>query len=440
MKKDLLDLASWAIEISKKAGANDCWVRYGTDRFVDITYRDRKPEKIQESSSRSITIGIYIDNRYSVQHTSDIRKSSLEKFIANAIATTKLLAEDPYRSLTDPKYFNGIAKVDLGLVDSGYSKVTPEKRHALVKAIENACLDEGGSKVISVTAGCFDSYDEYIYMTSNGFSGYKEETDFWAGAEMTAKDKGDRRPSESHWIGATNQNVWSNPEEIGRVTARRTLSQLGSKKIPTGAMPIIVENRIVSRLLAQLIAPLYGQNIQQKRSFLEGELGQKIGSDKFTLTDDPLLVGGLGSRLYDADGIAAKKRTIVEEGVLKNYFIDWYYSRKLGCEPTTGAPSNLTIPPGKQSIAEIIKAIGRGILITDFIGGNSNSTTGDFSIGIFGQYFENGSLVHPFAEMNIAGNHLQIWNRLLDTANDPWVYSSYRTPSLVFDNVMVSGK
>ena len=64
--------------------------------------------------------------------------------------------------------------------------------------------------------------------------------------------------------------------------------------------------------------------------------------------------------------------------------MDWYYSRKLGWEPTTGSPSNLVIPPGPRSVAEIMKDLGRGILITGFIGGNSNPTTGDMSIGIIG--------------------------------------------------------
>jgi len=90
-------------------------------------------------------------------------------------------------------------------------------------------------------------------------------------------------------------------------------------------------------------------------------------------------------------------------------------------------------------VKEIMKDLKRGILITGFIGGNSNSTTGDSSIGIFGTLFENGELVQPVAEMNIAGNHLEFWTKLAEVANDPWPYSAWRTPSLVFTDVMVSG-
>jgi len=195
----------------------------------------------------------------------------------------------------------------------------------------------------------------------------------------------------------------------------------------------------VPRLFGGFLAAMYGSSIQQKRSFLSDKKGEKIGSKYLTLLDDPFIKGGLGSQLYDRDGFAAKKRDMIKAGVLKEFYVDWYYSRKLDWEPTTGSPSNLVIPPGKRSVKEIMEDLRRGILITGFIGGNSNSTTGDTSIGIIGQLFENGRPVQAVSEMNIAGNHLKFWHGLVEAANDPWIYSSYRTPSLVFKDVVVSG-
>jgi len=150
-------------------------------------------------------------------------------------------------------------------------------------------------------------------------------------------------------------------------------------------------------------------------------------------------VRGLGSKYYDGDGFPAKKRNLFTEGVLNEFMVDWYYSRKLGWEPTSGSISNLILPPGTRSVDEIIKDLGRCILITGFIGGNSNDTTGDFSIGIIGKLFDKGRLVQNVAEMNMADNHLKFWNKLVEVANDPWIYSSFKVPSLVFDNVVVAG-
>ena len=105
MNKQMRDLAEWSIKKAKAAGADDCRVGIGGSRFVEISYRQRKPENIKEASSKGLSIEIYVNNRYSSQSTSDLRKDALQDFISNAVKTTKLLAEDPYRTLPDPKYY-----------------------------------------------------------------------------------------------------------------------------------------------------------------------------------------------------------------------------------------------------------------------------------------------------------------------------------------------
>jgi PmbA protein len=256
---------------------------------------------------------------------------------------------------------------------------------------------------------------------------------------MTLQDEGDRRPNGYYYVSTRLRRDILDPKTIGQRTAQRALDLLGAKKIPTATLPVIVENQGVGRLLSGLVSTMTGGSIQQKRSFLADQQGRKIASEQLTLIDDPLLPGGLGSAPFDSDGFPARQRTMIERGVLKELFVDWYYSRKLGWEPTTGRPSNLIIPPGRRSVAEIMKDLGRGIVVTGFLGGNSNSTTGDTSVGILGYLFENGLRTQPVAEMNVADNHLKFWQKLAEVANDPWIYDSWRLPSLVFTDVVVSG-
>lgn len=439
MKQELYDLANWVIAASKSAGAEGSRVAISAERSVEISYRDRKPENIKEASTKNLGIEVFVNGRYSQQRTSDLRRDSLKTFISNAVAMTKLLAEDPSRTLPDPKYYQGRAAVELGLVDPDYASLTPQTRHDFAKAIEDACLTLGGNKAVSVTASVSDSRSEQVRMASNGFEGYTERTAFAVSAEMTARDEGDRRPSEYGYAVTLSRRALPDPAAIGREAAERTLGLLGAKKIKTEALPVIIENRVVSRFSDGFMQAMTGRNIQQKQSFLADKRSQRVANSLLTLIDDPFIPGGLGSRLFDGDGFAAKKRTMIEAGVLREFYVDWYYSRKLGWEPTTGGPSNLIIPPGKRPVADIMKDLGRGILITGFIGGNSNSTTGDTSIGIVGQLFEKGEPVQAVSEMNIADNHLKIWQRLAEAANDPYPYSSQRLPSLVFTDVVVSG-
>ncbi|MGE5419220.1 MAG: TldD/PmbA family protein [Chloroflexota bacterium] len=433
------ELAEWVINRTLKAGAKECRVSLSKRRLVEINYRQRKPDTLKEASTRNLNLEVFVDNRYANQSTPDFRTLSLESFIDGLIDSARIMEEDPFRTLPGPELYSGRSTADLQLADPGYDELTPEARHAMVKEAEDACLEKGGEKVISVETGEYDQkYEEYI-RTSNGFEGSAIATVYQLAASMYAQDEGDRRPNDYNYAVCTHKNDMPSPQKLGSETALRTLGQMGAKKIGTSTMPIIIDNRIVEWILGFLFAPLSGRSIQQKRSCFADKKGQKIGSDLFTLTDDPFIPKGLGSRLYDGDGFATRKKDIFTAGVLNDFLIDWYYSRKLECQPTTGSFSNIILPPGERSPETIIKDLPKCLLITNFIGGNSNATTGDFSIGIFGKLYEKGQFKQNVAEMNIADNHLNFWNKLVEVANDPWIYSNVRVPSLVFDNIVISG-
>jgi PmbA protein len=107
--------------------------------------------------------------------------------------------------------------------------------------------------------------------------------------------------------------------------------------------------------------------------------------------------------------------------------------------PTTGGRSNLKWALGKTSQKELLADAGDAILVTGFLGGNSNTTTGDFSFGVQGFRVRGGQIAEPVSEMNISGNHLQIWKRLVAVGNDPYPYSSLYSPTLVFEDVAFAG-
>ena len=191
--------------------------------------------------------------------------------------------------------------------------------------------------------------------------------------------------------------------------------------------------------LWRLARPLSASSIQQKNSFLADRKGEKVGSDLLTITDDPSIVRGLGSRYYDGDGLAAKSMPIFTKGVLNNYYTDVYYGNKLGWTPNAGGSSNLIVKPGLRSGAEIEASLDRAILVTNWLGGNANPTTGDFSLGVAGWLIENGKRVKSITEMNISGNYNDLLMNLIEVGNDPWIHSSFRTPTMVFDKVSFSG-
>ncbi|MCA9565228.1 MAG: hypothetical protein KC561_17140, partial [Myxococcales bacterium] len=163
-------------------------------------------------------------------------------------------------------------------------------------------------------------------------------------------------------------------------------------------------------------------------------------SDCLTIVDDPLIVRGLASTLFDGEGIACHPMTIVERGVVKNIYVDTYYGRKTGMAVTRGGASNRLVLPGERSLDEILGAVGSGVYVTSWLGGNADPTTGDFSFGMRGRLIEDGRLGQPVGEMNVTGNLRKLFNSLVELGNDPYPYSSLNVPTLVFEDVQFSGK
>jgi len=169
-------------------------------------------------------------------------------------------------------------------------------------------------------------------------------------------------------------------------------------------------------------------------------MGNEAFSKALTMVDDPLPPGALGSRLFDGEGIASKPLTLVEAGVPQNVYVDTYYGRKAGMTPTTGGRSNITLKPSvDKDLAGLLADTGEGIYVTSWLGGNSDSTTGDFSFGLRGHVVHKGQLVKTVGEMNVTGNLTELFANLSAVGNDPWVYRSTQSPTLVFDGVQFSG-
>jgi PmbA protein len=438
--QDMLAIAQTCISLAKAAGAKETSARAYRVRDVSLDHRDGKVEKISEATTRGVSLQLYVDGRYSTASTSDLRPEALKTFIGDTVAIAKTIQGDPFRALPDPTLYKGQAAVDLQLEDPKYSAVSADEGRRVTKAMYEAAKGVKGAEAFTSISTSFSSnlFENWL-VNSNGFSGAARSTSFFVSAGVSAKDADGRRPEEYDYAGSRFYSSLADANAVAVRAAERTLSRLGSKKGETNSMTVVVDNRAAGRLVGMMLGPLSGFSLQQKRSFLEGKLGQQIVSPLITLTDDPLIPKGFGSRKFDNEGIAAKARTIVDGGVLKAYYIDTYYGRKLKMEPTSGSASNLVWKLGSKSQKQLLSDIKDGLLITGFIGGNSNGGTGDFSIGVVGFRVREGAIAEPVAEMNLSGNHLEFWKKLVALGNDPFPYSSNRAPSLVFENVSVAG-
>lgn len=434
--KEKYDLADMVVEHALKCGADQVSVTISDNRSTEIEIRDQKIDKLKESNRSGLSIDIYTDNKYSSHSTNRMKKDDLFRFVEEAIAATKYLAPDEFRSLPEPELYYTGGGPELDRTDPKIDSMDARTKIDMA----NQVLDEAYGKddrIISVSSYYSDSISSMVKVTSNGFRGDSGSTGISLAAEVSVKsDTG--RPSD-YWYENSLSYDRLKKTEIGKEALSRVLRKMNPRKIASGKYPVIIENRVAGNIAGPIYNALMGASIYQKQSFLAGKENKPVTSALLTVYDDPFIKSGPASRLFDGEGLASVKRPVIENGILKNYFIDTYYGRKLGMKPTSGSSSNVVFGKGTRSLEEMIRSVKKGILITGFIGGNCNGSTGDFSYGIEGFYIENGSVVHPVNEMNITGNMNNFWFSLAELGNDPRENDSIMIPSLMFKDAEMSG-
>jgi len=437
MPADLKQQAQQAVELAKSAGAKDVWATTSQSRDVEFEYRDGALEKVKDTTSRSLAVQVYADGRYSTHQTTDLNPERLGDFVEEAVAITRALEPDEYREITAAELFANRPENDLDLVDGTVASLDREQRLEWCEALDVA--SRAHERVISATAGVYDGTQLSASASSNGFVGSQQSTYCWFGSSVTLKDQGDKRAEDGFYAGGAHVADLPDPTQVGQTALERTLSRLDSEKGPTVKTTMVVDARASASLLGRLLRPANARSVQQGRSFWAALVGEQAFSDKLTVIDDPLIKRGLASRHYDGEGISARALPIIENGVVKNIYVDTYYGRKGDMAPTTGTPSNRRIVLGDQSLQQLLGDVGEGVYVTSWLGGNADATTGDFSLGLRGHMIENGLVGRPVGEMNVTGNLRDLFGRLEMLGNDPYPYSTTLAPSLVFTDVDFSG-
>jgi PmbA protein len=436
----LTPIAEGILSMAKKGKADACAVRIGKTTSRKVVHRDGQWEELQGSTTMGATVRLFVDGRYAVHRTSDLRAESLAAFLTEAIGLTRQVMADEHRKLPEPRLYAPKHPADLDLADPEIAHLTLEKRKQAALAAFAACRQKAADKFISAAATFGDSHSLGCIAHSDGFLCSAEETSCSLSVNASVMDADGGRPSDWAYTAGRHLSELKDPGSIGTHAGERALRSLGAKKIPTGNYELLIENRACGNLLGGLLNPLFGSAIFNKQSWAADLAGSPVGAGLLTITDDPGLVRGLGSRTYDGEGLAGRSMNVLDGGVLRNFYIDTYYGSRLGRRVTTGSPSNLVVSPGSEDFSALLHRVKRGLWINRFIGGNVNSTTGDFSMGLGGFLVENGRVLHPVIELNLSANHKTFWQNLVAAGSDVQTWSSTRTPSLLFSPILVAGK
>lgn len=435
-----IETARRAVETAQKLGADEvkAYVKKGSE--VELEQRAGKLERVHEASTLGLSVSLLVDGRFSSHSTSDLRPDAIEPFLKRAVDGTRYLERDTDRTMAP---LSAMGSLDVDALDAADEASFEDRDSALrqrqVKDLEEVVLAGAGDDLVSATAYLWDMRNSSACAYSNGFEGRKASTHFGFGGMVTMKEPSGKLPEAYSFINAAHLEDLPSMDEVAADLWVRAGEVKGTSACASTVCPMLLDARVAPRILGALFAPLSGGAMHHGRSCMHDKLDQKLGSDAFTVIDDPTIPRGLGSKPFDGDGFKAQVRPIFTQGVLNTWYVGLYHSRKLKVTPTTTSTGNVVIAPGERTWKEIAAGYPECIRVTSFLGGNSNPASGDFSFGIRGQLYRHGEWVQNLSEMNVTGNLIDLVSRFVEPANDVWEHSSYRVPTLVFEGVQFSG-
>lgn len=444
-----------ALQMALAHGAQKARMTLTWSRMDSCATLGGEVDKVNRCLDLSLATCLFVDGRFGSFSTNRLDKDSLDGFLKKAVSTVRMLAPDPCRDLPDPFRTARDATTgrELGLLDLSCESLTPACR---LEFARNAAVfpELGGRQAVSAAGEKYrliseegeysDTLLDLIVVDSNGLRCRHTESSFEYGVEATVQDAEGRKYSGWWWHASPFLSQLES-ESVGKIALERAAAQIGPENPASGKYHLVVDTNCASKLVDPLLKALGGYSLQQKNSFLLDSRGKQIFSEGLTLIDRSRQPGESGSRLFDTEGVATREAPVIEAGVVKDYFINTYISRKTGLVPTIEdvtrpfllpflSPALGTTCTGLDR-EEILRRVGDGILVTGFNGGNSNSSTGDFSYGIEGFRFRDGKILRPVREMLITGNFLSLWTHLLAAGSDARFCMSKLIPTLAFENV-----
>jgi PmbA protein len=443
-RDDALDLLTALIAKARRLGADAADAVLFEGASISHARRLGKVEKLERSEGYDLGLRVFFGKRQATVSSNDRTTAALDELAARAITMARVVPEDPYCGIAAPEELaRDIPELDI------FDPAEPAPETLIERA---AAAEDAARSVPGVTnsegAEAGWGRSKVVLAASNGFTGSYETSGQGVSVAVVAGNATEME-RDYDFASAVYGADLEDAATVGKRAGERAVRRLKPRKVASQKVPVIFDPRVARGLLGHLTGAISGPAIARGTSFLKDKLGQPIFAKGITVLEDPHRQRGLRSKPFDAEGIANRRRAIVEDGVLTTWLLDLASARQLGLKTTghaargTGSPpgpspTNLWLQPGALSRQALIADIAQGFYVTELMGMGVNGITGDYSRGAAGYWIERGQLAYPVSEVTIAGNLKDMFKQLT-AASDLEFKTGFDAPTVRIEGMTVAG-
>jgi PmbA protein len=432
--------------LAAETAADEAEVYLQKIESTDITFQNGALEKIENEQTVGVALRILKNGRLGFAYTTNHGEWS--RLLENALASAEI-GEEVGLSLPVTASFSPVTAFSSGIKEIGAEGMVSEGLRVL-EAI--------GRLRPGITVDCYlgRTVEQIKITNSKGTEISHLSSEYYCAPLLYMKDSGSG-------LYEVFRSLEFRPLPTEPIEELATLHAFTERHctVPTRRLPVLFTHRAVWALLWRLRIAISGQTLVQKVSPLMGRRKEKVFHEAISVYDDPQTSGNPLARPFDDEGVSTAKRVIVQDGVFLNFLYDLRTAAKLG-EKSSGngykvgrgfmgdggararpspAPRILTMRPGAKGRDEMIRGMEEGIVVDQVLGAHSgNLTNGDYSMGVgVGYYVKNGEIQGRAADTMVAGNIYEDLQKVSAVENRLHFHSYGFLPSILLEDISVSG-
>ncbi len=436
-------------EAAEALGVKEYEIYYASSSETSVGGLNKEINSFSSGSRGGICLRLIKDGKMGYASSELMEEGEMRELVVRALEN----AENTDKSC-DGGFFEGSPSYE-DLRIKRYEPVSAGKLKSLTLDIMDATYGESEKVTDGTEASAISASFSVAIANSKGLDLRNECGINVAIAQAVVSDKGE---TQADYVFAPYDET-TDIKAMAKETVEGALSLIGASLVETGKYDVIIGGKQMRSILSAFSPAFSAKNAEMGISLLKGKVGEKIASDIVTIVDDPQREGSTVGATFDAEGVATKRKYVVEGGVLKTLLHNRETAKRAGCESTANAskpsysspvgisPYAFSIEAGNLSMEELYERVGEGILITELKGlhAGTNAVTGDFSIESAGFMIRGGKLAEAVKSFTIAGNFFELLKNVAALSNKV-EYSvggsitSFGSPAVLIPGMSVAGK
>ncbi len=444
---DLGELVDAAVDAAQAGEAVEAFADEG--RTIEASALRSEIEGLTFAEQRGVGVRLIRDGRLGYAWAADPSPDEVREAVGRARENAALAEADDANVLPQAAEIAPIPE----LFDRGAAETGADRAVELALDLERRAvtIDDRVTKIDVAQVGT--AVSRVAIASTTGIDAEYARTDAWAVAVVLAVEGDETQTGFSYRIARGVDGI-----DIGSIATEavtRGARMLGAEKPQTAKLPVVMDQFAATSFLGVLAGALNAESVLKGRSLFASMVGERVGSEVFTLVDDGTVLDGPGASPFDDEGVPSGRTEMFTAGVLNGFLHDTYTATRAGGgQASTGnasrsgykttpgvGTSNFFLDRGETSYEELLRRAEGGVLIQDVSGVHSgaNPISGEFSVGATGLRISGGELGEPLREMTIASTLPDMLAGITAVGDDLRFFSSVGSPSVLIGEMTLAG-